>query len=104
MNASGAGTTASGYYTVVHPVTTETLATLQRSARQEAVAAPVGRTDSAKPPAREIAPMAADGELVCEVRPGHPDIEPIFFRGNATSNFASGVSPARNSESIAISR
>ena len=106
VNTSGGGT-ATGYYTVVHPVTPETLATLQ-STREAPLTVPeqFRRPDPPKPvgTVREIAPMAADGELVCEVPAGNRDIEPIFFRGNCTSNFASGVCPARNSESIAISR
>lgn len=101
------GGSVTGYLTIVHPVTTATLAAI-RSSREAPLTVPaqLSRPD---PPVsatfnrpRELIPLVVEGEDVCEVHPSNKDIEPIFYRKVCTTNFMTSVVPARNSDMQAI--
>lgn len=92
------GGSVSGYLTIVHPVTPDTLAAL-RSSRDAPLTIPEGiGNEPTRSRARELAPIAAGGGIVRATQLGNRDIEPIFHRRSNTSDFVSGVVPARNRE------
>lgn len=105
VQLTSSGGAATGYLTIVHPVTAQTLDAI-RSSRDvpltvpAQIARPEIPTALAKP--RELIPLVAEGTDVCEVHPANKNIEPIFFRRVCTTNFMSSVIPSRNSDMQAI--
>ena len=96
--------TATGYMTVVHPVTASAVEALRITSP---LAAPPIRPDPpALPPRRQLAPLVAlaAGEDVCDAQDGGA-IVAIYHRGrSAMTEVIGGVVPANNSHMCAVGR
>lgn len=91
MEVVSAGGSVSGYVTIVHPVTTEALNSMQ--SYMKAPISSLGPSQG-KRSSRPLVPAVSGSAAACEMP--DPNIEPIFFRRSNTSNFVTGVVPVKD--------
>lgn len=98
---TGGDRRGSGHLTIVYPVSAETLAALGAPAARPA---PPPRPSRPMPGERQLAPLSASGQEVCDVPPSNMNIAPLFFRSTQRPNRVSGVAPPLNSQSRVVPR